>query len=620
MKQSRSREKCAILLPVSSAEQAAELLPLAEALATIKRGQVVLVGIIQMPEGASLSEGAVPARQCREGLRALAAASGEGLVRASSRVRVCYHPWRSVREMVRQGCDLLLFPWDLLGGDDVSSMDPRWVRLLSRMPIDLALVRWRGMDSGSKILLPIRGGKNAPLAMEAALAMAEQLQGEVTLLHATPGATRSEHDTFLKAFTPYLRGPGRVTRSITAAYPPLDTILEEASAHEALILGAGSPSGPGEPFGQVVAAVARRTTGTLLVVKRAQEQTREEGARRPVTTAGEVTPEITSILVDTWFAENTFHSDEFADLASLVDLKERAGQTISLGLPTLNEERTIGAILKTVKEELMERFPLVDEIAVVDSGSEDRTTEIAADAGVSVYCDQQILPQYGNFRGKGENLWKSLYVLKGDIVVWVDTDVSNFHPRFIYGLIGPLLLRSDIQYVKGFYERPVRVDGKLRPEGGGRVTELAARPLMNLFFPELSGLVQPLSGEYAGRREALERVPFFSGYGVEIGLLIDILDQFGLRSLAQVDLQTRIHRNKPLVSLSKMAFAIIQVVIQRLEKRHKFQLLEEINRSMKLIRYDPDRFYLEVEDIADVERPPMIALPEYRRLRGIEAP
>jgi len=246
--------------------------------------------------------------------------------------------------------------------------------------------------------------------------------------------------------------------------------------------------------------------------------------------------------------------------------------------------------------------------------------EVAADAGVSVYCDHQILPQYGNFRGKGENLWKSLYVLKGDIVVWVDTDVSNFHPRFIYGLMGPLLLRSDIQYVKGFYERPIRVDGKLRPGGGGRVTELAARPLMNLFFPELSGLVQPLSGEYAGRREALERVPFFTGYGVEIGLLIDTLEQFGLRALAQVDLQTRIHRNKPLVSLSKMAFAIIQVVIQRLEKRHKLQLLEEINRSMKLIRYDPDRFYLEVEDIADVERPPMIALPEYRRLRGIEAP
>lgn len=619
MRATRGEARCTILLPVSTAEQAARLLPLAEALATIQGRDIVLLGVIQVPEGASLSEGAVPARQCREELRALGAAAGEGLVRASSRVRVCHHPWQCVREMVRRGCDLLLLPWEFLDGDDASSMDHRWAGFLSQIPIDMALVRWRGMDSGSKILLPIRGGKNAPLAMQAALAMAERFEGEVTLLHAAPGATRSEYDTFLKTFTPYLRGPGRVTRSITAAHPALDTILGEASDHEALIIGAGPPSGPGEPFGQVVAAVAGGTTSTLVVVKRAQEQAGEETVRRPVATAREVTPETASVLVDKWFAENTFHSDEFTDVGWLVDLKEKGGQTISLGLPSLNEERTIGAILKTVKEELVERFPLVDEIAVVDSGSQDRTTEIAADAGVAVYCDEQILPQYGNFRGKGENLWKSLHVLKGDIIVWVDTDVSNFHPRFIYGLAGPLLLRSDIQYIKGFYQRPVRVDGKLRPEGGGRVTELTARPLMNLFFPELSGLVQPLSGEYAGRREALERVPFFTGYGVEVGLLIDMLEQYGLRALAQVDLQTRIHRNKPLVSLSKMAFAIVQVVMQRLEKRHKLQLLEEINRSMKLISYDPDRLSLEVEDIADVERPPMIALPEYRRLRGLEA-
>jgi hypothetical protein len=145
------------------------------------------------------------------------------------------------------------------------------------------------------------------------------------------------------------------------------------------------------------------------------------------------------------------------------------------------------------------------------------------------------------------------------------------------------------------------------------VTELVARPLLNLFFPELSGIIQPLSGEYAGRRAALEQLPFFSGYGVETGLLIDMLDRFGLKAIAQVDLQERIHHNQPLVNLSRMAFAILQVFIARLEARNKVKLLEEFNRSMKLIRYEPGRFFLEVERISDVERPPMITVPAYRR-------
>jgi glucosyl-3-phosphoglycerate synthase len=214
-------------------------------------------------------------------------------------------------------------------------------------------------------------------------------------------------------------------------------------------------------------------------------------------------------------------------------------------------------------------------------------------------------------------LWKSLYALKGDIIIWIDTDIRNIHPRFVYGLIGPLLMRKGIQYVKGFYRRPLQEGGKLKAGGGGRVTELTARPLLNLFYPELSGLVQPLAGEYAGRRQALERVPFFTGYGVETGLLIDMLENFGLRAIAQVDLEERIHRNQPLRSLSKMSFAIIQVVMQRLEGHHKLRLLEDINKTMKLIRYEPRRFYLEVEEIGVRERPPMITIPEYRQKRGL---
>ncbi|MER3543482.1 MAG: glucosyl-3-phosphoglycerate synthase [Chloroflexota bacterium] len=324
-------------------------------------------------------------------------------------------------------------------------------------------------------------------------------------------------------------------------------------------------------------------------------------------------PDISEV-VDRWFATNTFHSEEFADLEQLVRWKRERGHTISLALPALNEAEMVGHVISTLKQALMDEVPLLDEIVLIDSNSTDATREIAASLGIPVYIHQHILAdEVGSFPGKGEGLWKSLYVMRGDIIAWVDTDIVNIHPRFVYGILGPLLRWDTIQYVKGFYRRPIRIDGVLRAGGGGRVTELVARPLLNLFFPELSGIIQPLSGEYAGRRAALEQLPFFSGYGVETGLLIDMLDRFGLKAIAQVDLQERIHHNQPLVNLSRMAFAILQVFIARLEARNKVKLLEEFNRSMKLIRYEPGRFFLEVERISDVERPPMITVPAYRR-------
>jgi glucosyl-3-phosphoglycerate synthase len=188
----------------------------------------------------------------------------------------------------------------------------------------------------------------------------------------------------------------------------------------------------------------------------------------------------------------------------------------------------------------------------------------------------------------------------------------------VYGILGPLLRRGTlVQYVKGFYRRPLRVGDTLQAGGGGRVTELVARPLFNLFYPELSGIVQPLSGEYAGRRSALEQVPFYVGYGVETGLLLSLVERFGISSIAQVDLRQRIHHNQPLGALSRMAFAIIQVLIEHLEDRQKVQLLSEMNRTMKIIRSDIGSYYLEEHAISDQRRPPMITLPEYRAARGI---
>jgi glucosyl-3-phosphoglycerate synthase len=232
-----------------------------------------------------------------------------------------------------------------------------------------------------------------------------------------------------------------------------------------------------------------------------------------------------------------------------------------------------------------------------------------------VFQHTSILPELGSYTGKGEALWKSLHVLDGDIVAWIDTDISNIQPRFVYGLLGPLLREPRVSYVKGFYQRPIRQGNKLISEGGGRVTELMARPLINLFFPELSGIIQPLAGEYAGRRALLESVPFYTGYSVEIGLLIDILDAAGLSAIGQVDLERRIHRNQPLGNLSQMAYVILQGAIRKLEERHRIELLTEVGRGMKLINQDRDRFNLEVREIGDALRPPMRTIPAYQERR-----
>ncbi|HVP18316.1 MAG TPA: glycosyltransferase, partial [Spirochaetia bacterium] len=175
--------------------------------------------------------------------------------------------------------------------------------------------------------------------------------------------------------------------------------------------------------------------------------------------------------VDGHILRNTFHHSNFRDKAALVDLKARQGRAISLAFPTLNEEATIGKEVLVLKTELVDRFPLLDEIVVIDSGSTDRTRSIAAENGAKVYSSSDILRKYGTYRGKGENLWKSLYVLQGDIIVWVDADISNIAPKFVYGLVGPLLRDQRISYVKAFYERPFRASAELIAAGGGRVTE-----------------------------------------------------------------------------------------------------------------------------------------------------
>ncbi len=319
------------------------------------------------------------------------------------------------------------------------------------------------------------------------------------------------------------------------------------------------------------------------------------------------------VNIEEWLESHTFHHSDFMDIRKLVELKEREGVTISLGLPTFNEEDTIVSEIIIFKSELMKNFPLIDELAIIDSGSTDRTCEFAAQYGADVYKAEEYLPEVGFHKGKGENLWKSLYLLKGDIIIWIDADITNIHPKFAYGLVGPLLTDRDLGFVKAFYERPLRVDGTLHPVGGGRVSALMIRPLFNTFFPELAGFIQPLSGEYAGRREMLEKIPFRIGYGVETGILIDIYQKFGLNCMAQVDLDRRIHRNQRLPALSKMSFAILQTFIDRLSSINKLELKEELNRSMRLFKRHGTEYVFDLYEYSSVERPPMITLEAYKK-------
>jgi glycosyltransferase involved in cell wall biosynthesis len=572
---------------------------------TPEGGEIHLRGLISVPEGKSLSEGTLLARARRENFARVSKESA--LVYDEFRIHVDYQPMkRLLNELEDTPADLFIVQWM---GPGVLTGGAETDEILKRATCDLVLAGNNQKWADGPVLLSLRGGPNLSLGVQVAKALAGS--STITLYHA------ADQNRAVPDLEMLMRAESQITRMVTAVSGIAEGIMHEAAGHKAIVLGA--------TFHQQEAHSGK--SGVL--VKKLQEETRTPlvlvRAYRPEALEFHVPrwfrrdEETLSTEVDRWFAENTFDSAEFSDLRRLLTLKERQGVTISVALPALNEEETVGQVIRTLKTALMDEIPLVDEIVLIDSDSTDRTREIAEAEGVPVYIHQQVLPEIGSNIGKGEALWKSLHVLKGDIIAWVDTDITNIHPRFIYGLLGPMLKSPRIHYVKGFYHRPIKVGDKLQAFGGGRVTELVARPLFNLFYPELSGIIQPLSGEYAGRRAALEQLPFFSGYGVETGLLIDLLERFGLESIAQTDLETRVHHNQPLVGLSKMSFAILQVFIARLESRYKIQLLEKANRSMKLILQEPERFALEINEIGDVERPPMVTLPEYqeRHLRPV---
>ncbi len=564
---------------------------------------ILLAGFIYVPEDISLSTAAVEARRLRQTLKQLYKVKrGDKW----AQVHVSHHPWNDLVEIIkREEIDLLLLEWPC----HFDSLKTTISEVLSQAPCNIAIVNQHIGANIRNVLIPIRGGPYAELSMRIALSIRNSKNAQVSSLHLFPKNITRQQDLAFKGIDRVLKSLPEIRREEIVTDDPSAAIIESAKKYDLLIMGASARTANQVPaIGVVAEKVMQECRHGVIVVK-----TKLPYEVNPA--SEEAGQAAISVLVDKWFAENTFHANEFIDLNYLLSLKKKQNLTISLALPALNEEQTVGRVIRTIRNVLMKRVPLLDEIVLIDSNSTDRTRQIAEKIGVPVHIHQQTLPQYGARRGKGEALWKSLYCTRGDIIIWIDTDIVNIHPRFVYGLIGPLLLRPEINFVKGFYRRPLKVGNKMQAGSGGRVTELTARPLLNLFYPELSGMIQPLSGEYGGRRKVLEQLPFFSGYGVEIGLLIDILELSGLHSIAQVDLKERIHHNQPLDALSKMSFAIIQAIIRKLEIKYGQNILENINKTMKMIRYEQDRFFLDVEEIAEGERPPMIEIPEYQNIR-----
>ncbi len=292
----------------------------------------------------------------------------------------------------------------------------------------------------------------------------------------------------------------------------------------------------------------------------------------------------------------------FRDYPAARLVAAKRGRRVSVCLPARNEESTVGAAVETIRRELMVGQPVVDELIVLDDGSSDETAGIAEAAGATVVSAADVLPEYGTENGKGQAMWRAVHVTSGDLLAFCDADIQNFDAGFVRGLLGPLLTRDDVSFVKGYYERPL--DG--RPGEGGRVTELMARPLISLFFPELAELYQPLSGEYAARRDVLEAVPFVGGYGVDLGLLIDVIDRFGVAGLVQCDLGERVHRNRPLADLGVQALAILQLALARAGLGE--ETAAAFGWTANLIRPNGEEI-----PVTLVERPPLESVPAHRK-------
>ncbi|MCE5192665.1 MAG: glucosyl-3-phosphoglycerate synthase [Candidatus Cryosericum sp.] len=435
--------------------------------------------------------------------------------------------------------------------------------------VDLDIMRgenadllWSACDSSSRVIayelrqntsrtsaaIFARADSNSALAGTVLRHLTEAgIVGQTSFIHiASAAQSMAVDDSVLEAYGKVKAELPSARLAIEQAETGVESAIEQCSLeYGLLLLGLPKHRKEGSVTEHLVAqAVAGRLHATTIFIYARGVEAEQLSA--------------TARTIEPWILKNTFSLGEFADMDRLMQAKRDHHVSISLVLPALNEEKTVGQVIDAFKGPLMDERPLLDEIILMDSDSSDQTRTIAAERGIPVYVHQQVRSDLGAYAGKGETMWKALFVAKGDILVFVDTDLANPNPAFVAGLVAPLLLNEHLEFVKGFYRRPVRVVNEFVEVGGGRVTELAARPLLNLWYPELGGLFQPLAGTIAARASVLRELHFLTGYGVEIGHLIEYARKYGMDGLAQSELGEIIHRNQPLEALSKMSFQVLE--------------------------------------------------------------
>jgi len=600
-----------VLLPLLNPGLAPDLVDLAGRLASGRPGKVIILGIVEVPSEAPLSEGLGLARAYRIMLDNVAE-SIRGRTEVETMVRVHREAWCSIVETaVEEQCDLLLLPWKGFSSTPDRIYGATIDEILKNPPCDTVVAKGSISGGCRRLLLPVRGGSHAELALRVASALAASEDGSITILHDRAGERQGEWDLVYESFQRQIAGHPLVSRVVTTNVGVLPSILQEAPKHDLVILGAAADlmAGP-SPLGPVGESVSSKVEKPVLVVKTKQ------WAGGTLAASQEESRQRASFLerVDRWFAENTFHLREFTDLEHLLELKERGSHYVSLAVPVRGKAKSVSGFVRRLKEDYQERVPLVDEVVLVASDA-DVAEGVPAALGVPVLLPQKLLPEYGHYPGLGEEVWKVLAALRGDLVVWLDTENRRgTDPSHVVALLGPLLREPGIAFVKGFFTPPSFESGWAKTEDP--LSDLLVRPLLNLLVPELSGLVDPLCGQWSGRRAVLEAVPFLTGDGYDLALLIELHACYGVGAIAQVDMgedarPPRAYRQ----GIEMAANSLLQVCVRRLEDRLHLRLMEDCHRSAKVVRRLETGYRLEVAELKECERPPLLEVPSYAERR-----
>src|SRR5579875_1430686 len=531
-----------VVVPALPGVDLAAVLPIAADLAG-PAGHLVLLAIIPPPRGIELSQATQAARSARRALRAAARAIPDGPTHETL-VRAAPSPLIGIRQAVAEGADLLVLG---LSDEPGSWLAEPYASLLRNPPCDTALVRVRkGAWQVRSALISARGGPHAELALDIAQRISRAHGAALTLLHVdVPGsgqAFRRHEQALFQALVATSRDTPRLRASSVPSDTPAEAILAEASRHDVIVLGA---------------RVATATDAT----------------------------------VTTWFVEHTLHCRDFAAIDELIAAKRRHGLQIGVALLAGYGSDALAAHARALHDDPQARA-LWDEVALF--GDED--AQLAAEAARNGL--PYVAVPGGSPEMRGLLMRAALERLRSDIIVWIDTDLRNPHPKLVYGLAGPLIQNERLCLAKGFYSRPIEApESELESLAG----EFGARPLLNLFFPELAGVIAPLCSEQAVRREAALALPIFSGSAAPLGLLLDVHARHGLRAIVQVGLEQRIARPLDIAGASRLAFSAAQVLALRAGALAAPAGKDRPPGRIRLIHQEGDRFT--IDEVADSEVP-----------------